>query len=232
MFIHFTNLNNIFTNVVIHCRPIQVHFRCTSFHQIIVSLLFALFARVKVFAAHALIRSPKPNPSSLLRQASLGKRSFCETQTGVSTFLGLADVQLFPTSLHLPPGFKACYLMELMLRLRCLFRLRPRPRLDLRRLRTELWTCSQPWLWKEKNWFSWEILCWKPYPLTQQMFFNILVPGKRGECPKMWPTLIIKHLLTSAMWWWSWPCLGSSAAKTASSKTSLTPTPVRAEHSV
>ena len=75
MFIHFTNLNNIFTNVVIHCRPIQVHFRCTSFHQIIVSLLFALFARVKVFAAHALIRSPKPNPSSLLRQASLGKRS-------------------------------------------------------------------------------------------------------------------------------------------------------------
>ena len=75
MFIHFTNLYNIFTNVVVHCRPIQIHFLCTSFHQIIVSLLFALFARVKVFAAHALIRSPKPNPSSLLRQASLGKRS-------------------------------------------------------------------------------------------------------------------------------------------------------------
>ena len=40
----------------------------------IVSLLFfTLFARLKVFEAQALIRSPKPNPSSLLRQASLWK---------------------------------------------------------------------------------------------------------------------------------------------------------------
>ena len=42
------------------------------FHQMIVSFLFlALFARVKVFEAQALIRSASPNPSSLLRQASL-----------------------------------------------------------------------------------------------------------------------------------------------------------------
>jgi len=107
--------------------------------MIVSFLFFTLLARLNVFEAHALIRSPSPKPNSLLRQASL---------------------------------------IELALLLRCMLRLRPSHLLDLRRLRTDAWTRSRS-----------------------------------------------KSFSTS------W-CLGMSAAKTASSKTSLTPSPVRAEHSV
>ena len=56
------------------------------FHQMIVSfLLLTLFARVKVFEAQARIRSARPNPSSLLRQASLWEEQLwdhCDFQSG------------------------------------------------------------------------------------------------------------------------------------------------------